>query len=801
MLCGLFWLVSQSMALEEPRGPAQAAYDDLLELRFDRPFPVPEEGLVLELAGARWILEEGTVWLQEPIAGETRTGIAFLGRGRFDLEVPDQTELDQLRRYARKEAMESVDAEFDRLYLRSAAPEVTSRLRRIADEARGASTVASRELPGWVRERRNRWILHAHQDADARILGALATFGERYLRADMRFQEFDWMTFSFDARQREELELLKPTRHNQSIFKPFFLESWLQLDRPEDRSESGRPGLRRGGFSRIEHLDLAVDLTRLGENPAIGFGDSHPIEAAVRGTATFESKWDGLGAVVVRLDPRATDIAVRSRAPDGSSTELQVLRFARGELVGYLEDGWGNREFVVVLDAPLAAGERVDLEFRYDLELVNFAPGLSWHPTSADSEIDPFTAALEFTTRDYYDVRATGRRVASEDRGRTRWSRWQVDDPARIVGFTFARFPHAERFEWPGLRPLTIFATTGGYLSAVRIANLGRFFEGNLRCLTERLGPPPSEELTVSLIAAGHSQAFPGFIQVTEELAKKGRLGIAVHGTKELLAAHELAHQWWGHRVRPDSERDVWLSESLAEYTAAQCVRDTVDDGERVFDDIVEAFTHEIHGDTTRGFNAFSRLGLTILGSYERDRLPPISHGIRGALSNNPWGNLTTLYRKGALILHMVDELLRVETGDAKAFDRLLVDLVSGEVGSRLRTEDLEAEIQRRSELDWKRLFDQWVRHAEVPVWRTAMELDGARLTVRVAQSGVPPEFRSWVPVRTELVDGTVDERLVLVQGAETRIEIEYPSAVRQVEWNTNGAVPARVRGRSTLRR
>ena len=762
---------------------------------------MPAEGIVLELAGARWTLDEGTVWLQEAVAGSTRTGIAFVGKGRFFLDVPDDTELHQLRRYARKEAMESVDAPFDRLYLRAAAPEITARLREIAEEMDARPSLTARDLPGWVRERRNRWILHTHHDADARILGALATFGERYLRADMRSEEFDWMTFSFDARQREEIELMKPTRHNQSIFKPFFMESWLQLDQPEDRRDTGRPGRRPGGFSRIDHLDLAVDLTRLGENPAVGFGDSHPIEAGVRGTATFESKWDGLGAVVVRLDPRATDIVVRARRADGSSTQLPVLRFARGELVGYLEDGWGNREFVVLLDEPVAQGERVDLEFRYDLELVNFAPGLSWHPTSADTEIDPFTATLEFTTRDYYDVRATGRRVDHEERGRTRWSRWEVEDPARIVGFTFARYPHAERFEWEGLRPLTIFATTGGFMSSVRIANLGRFFEGNLRCLTERLGPPPSDELTVSLIAAGHSQAFPGFIQVTEELAKKGRLGIAVHGTKELLAAHELAHQWWGHRVRPDSDRDVWLSESLAEFSAAHCVRETVDDGERVFNDIVQAFTHEIHGDTAKGFNAFSRLGLTILGSYEKDRLPPISHGIRGALGNNPWGSLTTLYRKGALVLHMADELLRVETGDADSFDRLLARLASGEFGSRLRTEDLERELGRLSKLDWTQLFDQWVRRAEVPVWRTEMEAEGTKITGRVVQSGVPPEFRSWVPVRAELADGSIDERLVEVSGPETRFEIDFANEVRHVFWNTNSAVPAKMRGRTELHR
>ena len=37
---------------------------------------------------------------------------------------------------------------------------------------------------------------------------------------------------------------------------------------------------------------------------------------------------------------------------------------------------------------------------------------------------------------------------------------------------------------------------------------------------------------------------------------------------KDVLQAHETAHQWWGNRVTPATYRDNWLMEALANYSA-----------------------------------------------------------------------------------------------------------------------------------------------------------------------------------------------------------------------------------------
>ena len=135
----------------------------------------------------------------------------------------------------------------------------------------------------------------------------------------------------------------------------------------------------------------------------------------------------------------------------------------------------------------------------------------------------------------------------------------------------------------------------------------------SLQCLTDLLGSPPeAPELLVTLIASRHAQAFEGFLQVDDYILAKGDLGKSVVGTKELFLGHEIAHQWWGHATTWDSYRDQWLSEALAEYSSALCVRRTLPNGEKIFRKILDAFTHEAIGSLGAGSNPFARPGLAL---------------------------------------------------------------------------------------------------------------------------------------------------------------------------------------------
>ena len=96
-----------------------------------------------------------------------------------------------------------------------------------------------------------------------------------------------------------------------------------------------------------------------------------------------------------------------------------------------------------------------------------------------------------------------------------------------------------------------------------------------LEFMTDRFGPPPLPEITVSPIPGSFGQGFPGLIYLStlSYLAPKERPAIARLDAgslmiSDILYAHEIGHQWWGNTVTTAGYRDEWLMESLADYSA-----------------------------------------------------------------------------------------------------------------------------------------------------------------------------------------------------------------------------------------
>ena len=801
---GLVGLESVALADDEPErhsSPALAEYERMGRHLYSPAVALPEDGLVLELAGARFHLN-GTVRLAQPLRSGAVTGLVFEGAGRFEAEVPDETELHQLRRFAEDEELVGFDHPFDRLVLRSAAPEIVQVLTELARNVDGSAASDAASTRSSIAAKRHRlWLIDEEHDANMRVLAALSTLDDRYLRADLRLDDIGWLSFLYDARQREEIEMRRRALEPWSTI----VESWLSLDRPADRRDDGKHGERLGGFSTLEHIHAEVDLRRLGRGPSTGFGDVNPIAAEVELQASYRSRHDGLGALVLQVHPMAELSEVREA---DSGRLLPFVRHQTGKLSSARDNRRGNLTFAVLLDEPLRQGETIELRFDYELELTNFAPGLIWYPRPVAADWERHTASLRFVHRGYYDVLASGRRVEDFEPGDGEGgagSVWAVERPTKMVGFTFGRYPHQRRYEWDALPPTTVFGTTGGYLSAERIEELEPRVERSLRCLSELLDQPlETEELLIGLIAARHGQALEGFLQIDDYILAKGDLGRAIHGTKDLFIGHEIAHQWWGHLIAWDSYRDQWLSEAMAEYSAALCVGRTIEDGDKVFENILDGFFNEVTGSLVGAFNAFARPGLSLQNDRAKDRMGPIGHGRRSATRESPNAFFSSVYRKGALVLHMIAERLRYEAGgevgDNTAMVELLRDLASQSRLGRLSTRRFVEVLEERvPDVDWQQMIDQWVLRAEIPTWRVDTEtLDGAEgLVVRVTleQENVDDTFRALVPLRIVSADGEVSERWIEV--AERYVEIELPvtSRPRKVEVNPDHAVLARLRG------
>ena len=150
----------------------------------------------------------------------------------------------------------------------------------------------------------------------------------------------------------------------------------------------------------------------------------------------------------------------------------------------------------------------------------------------------------------------------------------------------------------------------------------------------------------------------------------------------EQLAAHELAHQWFGDSLSVADWGDIWLNEGFATYAEGLWIEHT--EGADALDTWVEDL-------------------LAYAQEYGDDMLPP------GKPSADDLFN-EGVYCRGGLTLHA----LRLQVGDRVFFD-ILKAYYDRFKGSQARTADFIAVAQEVSGRDLAAFFQAWLYQPELP--------------------------------------------------------------------------------------
>lgn len=105
--------------------------------------------------------------------------------------------------------------------------------------------------------------------------------------------------------------------------------------------------------------------------------------------------------------------------------------------------------------------------------------------------------------------------------------------------------------------------------------NLDRMMNGmigSLQYCSENFGEYPYQDLRIAetTIYKNRAQSFPGLITFSEGTGFMLNINDEVDvDMAYFIAAHETAHQWWGHMINPaDVQGKSMISESLAQYSA-----------------------------------------------------------------------------------------------------------------------------------------------------------------------------------------------------------------------------------------
>ncbi len=279
-----------------------------------------------------------------------------------------------------------------------------------------------------------------------------------------------------------------------------------------------------------------------------------------------------------------------------------------------------------------------------------------------------------------------------------------------------------------------------------QLRTLANLVVGAFESMAADFGPPPIQTLTVSPIPGSFGQGFPGLVYLsTMSYLRPSDMPVGVRERSqqlfytELLAAHEVAHQWWGNSVTADGYQDEWLQEALANYASLMYMEKRK--GVKQLEPVLSDYTRHLMAKEDKG-TALEAAG-------------PITLGIRlqNSHSVNAWRVIT--YEKGTWIIHM----LRRQMGDA-AFRKLLSTIVREYKQKPISTEQfrkLAASMLPAGSPDAQLdvFFENWVYGTGIPSLKLNMKAStGLRVSGTMTQSGVGRDFEVDVPVEVHFAKG-----------------------------------------------
>ena len=444
-----------------------------------------------------------------------------------------------------------------------------------------------------------------------------------------------------------------------------------------------------------------------------------------------------------------------------------------------------NTVFLAVPAEPLDPAVPHEAEFRHHGNVIRsnaskvfFVSSRSnWYPNEGGAFA---TYELTFRHPKSLDLVTNGEFVSTVVEGDQRITRRKSSVPIRYAGFNLGEYrcvprtrPDGFRLDVcgnrhldPALQPrtrenamndrLTPATRRGPNITQVqtpapppdpmaKLNKLAATIEDAFDFMSSRFGPPPLKSLTVTPIPGGFGQGFPGLIYLatasymeTADLPQSVREAGLASFYSDLLAAHEMAHQWWGNLVAAQTYKDNWLQESLANYSALLYLEKRK--GPKPLAALLEEYRRHLLAKAPDGHTVESA--------------GPVTFGTRLSSSKTPEAWQVITYEKGTWILHM----LRSEMGDVQ-FAKLLAELPKRFARRPLSTEDfrqIAVEFMPPGSRDKKleTFFENWVYTTGVPALKLNASVKGTRLTGTLSQTGVAKDFEVDVPIEVTSVRG-----------------------------------------------
>jgi len=247
----------------------------------------------------------------------------------------------------------------------------------------------------------------------------------------------------------------------------------------------------------------------------------------------------------------------------------------------------------------------------------------------------------------------------------------------------------------------------------------------------------------------------------------------------QTMIARQVAAQHWGQYLRPETSRDLWLVDGLAEAFASFYVRGAF--GNDAYTERMEALRKLVedpveYANNTAATNRYRRF-LSLTGATPGSDVSPAMRRRYGA--------------------YVAADVLRLHVGD-QAFFSALDQLAAEHAGNTVSTAQVQAALEAASGDDLTEMFDWWVHGGFVPridadVWLTTA--DDGTTTVHGCVHSDQPWGSFDIPVEVADQDGgRVVSALVDVDDGAGRFTVQGRAADAEVRIDPLGLVLAYTR-------
>ena len=277
-------------------------------------------------------------------------------------------------------------------------------------------------------------------------------------------------------------------------------------------------------------------------------------------------------------------------------------------------------------------------------------------------------------------------------------------------------------------------------------------------------GPLPFKSVSVTeQPVRGYGQSWPNliFLPYDSLLDATTRNSLRLQESVEALefynivAVHEMAHQWWGHMVGCKTYHDEWLTEGIAEFAAGLYLRQF----------------------QPKNSNEFWNQKRSWLLSKNRWGFRPVDIGpiwLNAQLGNyEGFQSAHLLYHKGAYILEMLRSLLYdpKQKNPDNRFILMMRDFVKTYAGQNASTEDFQKVVEKHfgESMDW--FFHEWVYGTAIPSYDFSYQLQDigtgqTDLNITISQLDVPDAFKMRLPVYAAVQNEIIYLGLIPVEGS-----------------------------------